>query len=111
MNQNDPLNDLKALAEKRAMVAASNRAKFPEIAAVIDELRAKGGEVRLVWAVNLAGDRLGPVPPEIAADMLHGIPDCHGADGRGDIHRQVPGPNPLQSRRFHGTNGATRRRT
>ena len=34
-----------------------------------------------------------------------------GADGRGDICRQVSGPNPLQSRRFHGTNGATRRRT
>jgi hypothetical protein len=91
--------------------AERNRRKAPELAAIVDRLRELYGTVRVEWVRMADGECLGPVPPEIAADMLHGIPDCHGADGRGDICRQVPGPNPLQSRRFHGTNGATRRRT
>ena len=51
-------DDLKA---KQAQ-AERNRANFPEIAAIVDQVRAAGGTARLVWAANQQGHRIGNVP-------------------------------------------------
>ena len=64
--------------------AERNRRKAPELAAIVDSLRELYGTVRVEWVRMADGECLGPVPPEIAADMLHGIPDRYGEDGRGD---------------------------
>lgn len=41
--------------------AERNRAEFPEIAAVIDQLRAQGGVVKVLWLAK-QGMTIGPAP-------------------------------------------------
>jgi hypothetical protein len=48
--------------------AEQNRAKFPELAAIVEELRLTG-DAKLIWAVNKNGQTLGPVPAHIRADI------------------------------------------
>ena len=63
-----PLSDLSKLAadelSRRASAAASNRAKFPELAAVTDYLRKRypDATVKLLWAENDQGESIGRKP-------------------------------------------------
>lgn len=62
--------------------AQRNRAAFPEIARIVDEVRASGGTARLVWAANLSGDHLGPVPDNWA-DILRDTKPAQASAGAG----------------------------
>ena len=42
--------------------AERNRAEFPEFAAIVDEIRARGGTANILWAANSTGYQVGPVP-------------------------------------------------
>jgi hypothetical protein len=47
---------------------------------IIDQLRAEGGTVKLIWAINRNGDTLGEVPEEVRADPFPFPASCATAE-------------------------------
>ena len=59
--------------------AERNRAEFPEIAAVVEQLRAQGGQVKVNWLAK-PGLTLGPAPAD-ALDIFDDIPEPEAVPG------------------------------
>lgn len=67
--------------------AERNRAEFPELAAIVDQLRAQGGQVKVLWMAK-PGLTIGPAP-----------------DNWADIFEDVPEPQAAQAVGYRGTRG------
>ena len=76
MHQNDPIARMEAMTKtqdsKREAARAENQRRFPELAAIVENLR-KTGDVKMIWAINTQGDCIGQVPDEIRANIFHGV--------------------------------------
>lgn len=57
--------------------AERNRAEFPELAAIVDQLRAQGGEVKVLWMAK-DGLTIGPAPDNWA-DIFEDTPEPEAA--------------------------------
>ena len=77
----DVLDAVTQDAAKAQRRADENRAKAPDFAAIVDSMRSLygHGNVTVKWLLTSDGERIGPVPDEIAANPLHGIAEPQAA--------------------------------
>jgi hypothetical protein len=52
------------------MSAERNRELFPELAEIIDRIRADGGTVKVIWAINRDGASVGQVPEDVRREWV-----------------------------------------